>query len=405
LTNVLKRISYFYAKPTHSGVPYPLQKTVRDVVCMSAHSFSHFTPDSSTGPQLNAGVIGMGFIGEVHIRAIRASGNHVHAISAVTLEEAEIAAANSNVANAMTTKSLMADPNIDVVHICTPNVFHAELAEMAIRNGKHVICEKPLAISKADALRLTNLAREVGVVATVPFIYRFYPSIREARAQIQSSGVSPKLIHGFYLQDWLASISADNWRINPAIGGPSRAFSDIGVHWCDLIEFVSGHKIVRVNAQLLKIFETRGNNTAVSTEDGGCILFQTDKGAQGSLVLNQASAGRKNKLWFSIEGPEYSFVFDQENPDSLWRGGIEVNETYMRGAQDESAGANKYSFLPAGHPQGYQDCFNAFVADTYEAIDGKDIEGLPRFVDGFRASQLTEAVLHSAASQGWVDIK
>jgi predicted dehydrogenase len=350
-------------------------------------------------------VIGMGFIGEVHIRAIRASGNHVHAISAVTLEEAEIAASNSNVANAMTTKSLMADPNIDVVHICTPNVFHAELAEMAIRNGKHVICEKPLAISKADALRLTNLAREVGVVATVPFIYRFYPSIREARAQIQSSGISPKLIHGFYLQDWLASNGADNWRINPAIGGPSRAFSDIGVHWCDLIEFVSGHKIVRVNAQLLKIFETRGNNTAVSTEDGGCILFQTDKGAQGSLVLNQASAGRKNKLWFSIEGPEYSFVFDQENPDSLWRGGIEVNKTYMRGAQDESAGSYKYSFLPAGHPQGYQDCFNAFVADTYDAIDGHEIDGLPRFVDGLRASQLTEAVLQSAATKEWVEIK
>jgi predicted dehydrogenase len=177
------------------------------------------------------------------------------------------------------------------------------------------------------------------------------------------------------------------------------------VHWCDLIEFVTGHKIVRVNAQLLRIFETRGNNTAVSTEDGGTILFQTDKGAQGSLVLNQASAGRKNKLWFSIEGPEYSFVFDQEHPDALWRGGIDVNQTYMRATQGESAAANRYSFLPAGHPQGYQDCFNAFVADTYEAIDGHDIEGLPRFVDGLRATQLTEAVLQSAASQGWVDIK
>lgn len=372
---------------------------------MSTHTFSGAATSNTNGAKHIAGVIGMGFIGEVHIRAIRASGSNAYAISAVTIEEAKIAAENSNVPNAMTTEALMADPNIDVVHICTPNVFHAELAEMAIRNGKHVICEKPLAITQAEALHLTNLAREFGVVATVPFIYRFYPSIREARAQIQSSGVSPKLIHGFYLQDWLASISADNWRINPAIGGPSRAFGDIGVHWCDLVEFVSGHKIVRVNAQLLQVFETRGNNTAVSTEDGGCILFQTDKGAQGSLVINQASAGRKNKLWFSIEGPEYSFVFDQENPDSLWRGGIEVNETYMRGAQDESAGANKYSFLPAGHPQGYQDCFNAFVADTYGAIDGHEIDGLPRFVDGFRASQLTTAVLQSAATKEWVEIK
>jgi len=372
---------------------------------MSTHTFSHFTTTSIAEAKHNAGVIGMGFIGEVHIRAIRASGNNVHAVSAVTIDEAKEAAEYSNVPNAMTTEALMADPAIDVVHICTPNVFHAELAEMAIRNGKHVICEKPLAISQTDALHLTKLAHEAGVVATVPFIYRFYPSVREARAQILASGISPKLIHGFYLQDWLASVGTDNWRINPAIGGPSRAFGDIGVHWCDLVEFVTGHKIVRVNAQLLRVFETRGKEIEVSTEDGGCILFQTDKGAQGALVLNQASAGRKNKLWFSIEAPEYSFVFDQENPDSLWRGGVEVNETYMRATQGESAAANPYSFLPAGHPQGYQDCFNAFVADSYKAIDGQELDGLPRFVDGFRASQLTEAVLQSAASQGWVDIK
>lgn len=371
---------------------------------MSQNSLSHATILNPIRRTHNVGVIGTGFIGEVHIRAIRASGNNVQAVSAANLNEAKAAALKSNISSALTTEAIMADSNIEVVHICTPNVFHAELAEMAIRNGKHVICEKPLAISESDSQHLTNLAAEFSVIATVPFIYRYYPSIREARELIHSSGISPKLIHGFYLQDWLASIGADNWRINPKMGGPSRAFGDIGVHWCDLVEFVSGHKIVRVNAQLLKIFETRGNNVSVSTEDGGCILFQTDKGAQGSLVLNQASAGRKNKLWFSIEGPEYSFVFDQENPDSLWRGGIEVNETYMRGSQGESAAANRYSFLPAGHPQGYQDCFNAFVQDTYDAIDGREIDGLPRFVDGYRASKLTAAVLRSAATNNWVEI-
>jgi hypothetical protein len=371
---------------------------------MTEHSISQVLTPSSVRGKHNVGVIGTGFIGEVHIRAIRASGNFVQAVSAATLEEARAAATKSNIPNALTTDAIMSDSSIDVVHICTPNVFHAELAEMAMRSGKHVVCEKPLAISVSDARRLTDLARDLSLIATVPFIYRYYPSIREARALIQSSGISPKLIHGFYLQDWLASIGTDNWRINPALGGPSRAFGDIGVHWCDLIEFVSGHRIVRVNAQLMKVFQTRGNNTAVSTEDGGCILFQTDKGAQGSLVLNQASAGRKNKLWFSIEGPEYSFVFDQENPDSLWRGGIEVNETYIRGSLGQSPAANRYSFLPAGHPQGYQDCFNAFIADTYEAIAGNQIDGLPEFFDGFRASQLTEAVLNSAATQSWVEI-
>lgn len=378
---------------------------VTEVVNMSAHTFSRATTLNSTRVKRNSGIIGMGFIGEVHIRAVRASGNNVYAVAAVTIEEAKVAAQHSDVPNAMTTEALMADPAIDVVHICTPNVFHAKLAEIAIGHGKHVICEKPLAISQADALHVTNLAQGAGVVATVPFIYRYYPSIWEARAQIKASGISPKLIHGFYLQDWLASINNDNWRIDPAIGGSSRAFGDIGVHWCDLVEFITDHKIIRVNAQLFKVFETRGVATEVITEDGGCILFQTDRGAQGSLVLNQAAAGRKNKLWFSIECPEYSFVFDQEHPNSLWRGGVEVNETFMRATPGESAAASLYSYLPAGHPQGYQDCFNAFIADTYKAIDGQEVEGLPRFVDGFRASQLTEAVLLSAATQRWVDIK
>ena len=351
----------------------------------------------------NVGLVGFGFIGEVHLRAIRAAGSTVQAVSAFSIEEAKAASEKTGIPRALSTEELLADKDIDVIHICTPNIYHAQLAELAIRNGKHVVCEKPLATSFSDAQRLTQLAEEFGVVATVPFVYRYDPTIHEARFQISQSGKSPDLIHGYYLQDWLASENADNWRVDPKLGGPSRAFGDIGVHWCDLIEFVSGEKIARVNAQFLKVFQNRGQNKSISTEDGATVLFETEKGAKGSFVLSQVSAGRKNKLWFSVEGPQYSYVFDQENPDSLWLGGIESNQIFIRGNLGESPEASRYSYLPAGHPQGYQDCFNAFVAETYAAIDGEEVEGLPRFIDGLRATQLTEAVLRSAEIRDWVE--
>ena len=353
---------------------------------------------------INAGVIGFGFIGEVHVRAIMAAGGVVTSIAAKTLEEAEVAAFRTGISKAVTIDEMVNDPDIHVIHICTPNIFHAEIAELAIRAGKHVICEKPLAVSVEQAQYLTQLAVEYNVVATIPFIYRYYPSVREARSRIAALKEPLNLLHGYYLQDWLSRETTVNWRIDPELGGPSRAFADIGVHWCDLLEFVTGHRITHINAQLMKVFNSRGEYKEISTEDGATMIFRTDKGAQGSLVLSQVSAGRKNKLWFSFESPTESFVFDQEAPDSLWIGGLDSNQIAMRGVIEESAGAKAHSFLPAGHPQGYQDCFNALVSDTYRAIAGSQIDGLPTFADGLRAAELTEAVLRSSQTSEWVEI-
>lgn len=353
---------------------------------------------------INAGVIGFGFIGEVHVKAIRDCGGVVTAIAAKTMEESQSAAAKTGVSKAVTIDEMVNDPDIDTIHICTPNIFHAEIAEQAIRAGKHVICEKPLAISVEQAQYLTQLAVEFNVVATVPFIYRYYPSVREARSRIAALKEPLNLLHGYYLQDWLSRETTVNWRIDPALGGPSRAFADIGVHWCDLLEFVTGHRITHINAQLMKVFNSRGEYKKINTEDGATMIFRTDRGAQGSLVLSQVSAGRKNKLWFSFESPTESFVFDQEAPDSLWVGGLDSNQIIMRGVNEESADAKAYSFLPAGHPQGYQDCFNALIRDTYRAIAGSFIDGLPTFVDGLRAAELTEAVLRSSQTGEWVEI-
>jgi predicted dehydrogenase len=358
-------------------------------------------------PQLviNAGVIGFGFIGEVHVRAIRAAGGVVTAIAAKTIEEATVAATKMGIAKAVTIEDMLNDKDIDVVHICTPNVFHAELAELVINSGKHVICEKPLATSAAEAMFLHELAVSKKVIATVPFVYRYHPSVREARSRVRGLKDSLNLFHGYYLQDWLSREKTLNWRLDSAIGGPSRAFGDIGVHWCDLLEFVTGHRITHLNAQLMKVFHQRGEMKEIDTEDGATMIFKTDKGAQGSLVLSQVSAGRKNKLWFSFESATESFVFDQEAPESLWIGGLASNQVVMRGVAEESEEAKMYSILPAGHPQGYQDCFNSFVGDTYRAIAGANVEGMPNFGDGLRAAKLTEAVLKSAKSGNWVEVK
>lgn len=363
--------------------------------------------DVAVTPQLviNAGVIGFGFIGEVHVRAIRAAGGVVTAIAAKTIEEAQAAAQKMGIEKALTIDELLRDPDIDVVHICTPNVFHAELAEKAIRAGKSVICEKPLAISVEQAQLLSDLVAENQTVATVPFVYRYHPSVREARARINNMTDSLVLFHGYYLQDWLSRESTLNWRLDSSIGGPSRAFGDIGVHWCDLLEFVTGHRITHINAQFMKVFASRGEQASIDTEDGATMIFKTDKGAQGSLVLSQVSAGRKNKLWFSFESPTETFVFDQEAPESLWVGGLASNQIVFRGVAEESEEAKAYSFLPAGHPQGYQDCFNAFVSDTYRSISGIEVDGVPTFIDGLRAAKITEAVLESSKTGTWVEIK
>jgi predicted dehydrogenase len=266
-----------------------------------------------------------------------------------------------------------------------------------------VICEKPLAVDAGEAAELVALAAEAGVTATVPFVYRFYPTVREARSRVADGTAGPvRLLHGSYLQDWLVEDTDDNWRVDAAAGGASRAFADIGVHWCDLVEFVSGHRITRLAARTVVAHPTRGGRT-VTTEDAAVVLFETDQGAAGNLTISQISPGRKNRLWFSVDGATESLTFDQENPETLWIGGREVNRQLLRGTS-ESPGAARYTVVPGGHPQGYQDCFDAFVADTYAALRGEAPDGLPTFADGLRAARITEAVLESSRQSAWVEV-
>ncbi|MCU1669183.1 MAG: Oxidoreductase domain protein [Blastococcus sp.] len=367
--------------------------------------------------RIRSGIIGTGFIGGVHAAAVRAAGGVVQAVASTTPEKAQDAAAAWHGEHAAASGlELIERDDVDVVHICTPNSTHAELAHAAIAAGKAVVCEKPLAVDPASASGLVEAAAAAGVVNALPFVYRFYPTVREARDRIARDEAGPLwLLHGSYLQDWLAGRDASNWRVDPALGGASRAFGDIGIHWCDLMEFVTGHRITRLTARWANALAERpappdgtngstGARVPVATEDGAVVAFETDRGATGSVVVSQVSLGRKNRLWFSFDGLDAAYVFDQELPDSLWVGGLRESHVVPRDPDTLSSPAGRYARLPAGHPQGYQDSFTAFVADVYAAVSGDKPDGLPDFADGLRAARITAAVVESARSGDWVQV-
>ncbi|MFE9438417.1 Gfo/Idh/MocA family protein [Streptomyces sp. NPDC006602] len=363
--------------------------------------------------RIRSAIVGTGFIGAVHARAVHAAGGVVTAVAATTPERGAEAALRLRADRSGTAEDIVTADDVDLVHICTPNHLHAPLVERALAAGKHVVCEKPLATSTADARLLAELAATVGTVTAVPFVYRFYSTVRDARGRIARGDTGPlRLLHGTYLQDWLSRPEDDNWRTDPALGGRSRAFGDIGVHWCDLVEFTSGHRITRLAARLLHVPRgtadtavESGTGTGTGTEDGVVVQFETDRGALGSAVVSQVSPGRKNRLWFSLDGADASVQFNQEEPDALWIGGRGGNTVVPRGAETTTAPAHRYDMVPTGHPQGYQDCFTSFVADVHAAIAGDPPDGLPTFADGLRAALLTDAVLESAADGGsWKEV-
>ena len=341
---------------------------------------------------LRAGIIGAGFIGAVHAHAVRACGGQVSRVAASTPDRsAEAAARLGAAAGAGSGEQVIDADDVDVVHVCTPNSLHVPLARRALAAGKPVVCEKPLATSLDQARALA--AEADAVIATVPFVYRFYPSVREARARIGAGEAGAlQLLHGAYLQDWQAGGAPAGWRGQEAEGAAYRTFADIGVHWCDLAEFTSGHRITRLLA---------------STPPGGtatALQFGTDRGATGSVLVSQTSFGRRNALRISLDGERAAYRFDQEDPETLRVGTAGADLAVHRGGPGYSAAASRLSLLPPGHPQGYQDCFNAFVADTYAAIRRDAPEGLPGFADGLRAAVLTDAVARSSTSSAWVDV-
>ncbi|MEA9564654.1 MULTISPECIES: Gfo/Idh/MocA family oxidoreductase [unclassified Xanthomonas] len=371
--------------------------------------------------KLGIAIVGTGMIGAVHRRAALLAGAEVRGIAASSPQRARDVAQSWGVPRAYRDiEEVVADPQVQVVHVCTPNHLHRAMAQAALQAGKHVICEKPLATTLQDAQALVALAASTGLVATVPFVYRYHPVIREARARIAQGELGPlRLIHGSYLQDWLLDPASNNWRVDPALGGASRVFADIGSHWCDLVEWVGGERFVEVSAAFATVIAERGALTgqsfstptaggavqAVASEDVAAAMFRTGAGTLASLTVSQVSAGRRNRLWFEIDGARASVAFNQEDAERLWIGlPDQREEIFVRGPGAGSAEQRRLSTLPAGHAQGYGNCFEAFVADTYRAIEGERPEGLPTFEDGVRSALIVDRVITSARTRAWTAI-
>lgn len=367
---------------------------------------------------LRIAILGAGMIGAVHRRAALLAGAHVVGVMASNPQRSGDAArewATDPIRNA----DELAELAPDVVHVCTPNGLHVEHVKAAIASGAHVICEKPIAVSTQEADALVELASRTGRVATVPFVYRFHPLVREIRARIQEGGFGRlQLVHGSYLQDWLLSPLATSWRVDSRVGGPSRTFADIGSHWCDLMEFVTGERIASLSAATTITVPERpamsvasfsgeaasGPLAKVDTEDAASVIFRTASGVLGTVLVSQVSAGRKNRLWIEIDGESQSAVFDQEQPESVWFGREGSAEIVQRDPGRGAAEQRRLSSLPAGHAQGYAQCFENFVADSYAAVRGGTPDGLPTFEDGARSARIVDAVLESALTGDWVDI-
>ncbi|GAA3709148.1 Gfo/Idh/MocA family oxidoreductase [Nonomuraea antimicrobica] len=370
-----------------------------------------------SGP-VRAAIVGGGMVAAIHRRAVHAAGGVVVGVLGSRPERSAQIAADWDVATFPDLDALLA-AEIDVVHVCTPNSTHASYATAVLRAGRHLVCEKPVATSFSEAEGLAAVAAESGVVATVPYVYRYHPLVRELRARRLAGEFGRwHALHGSYLQDWMLSPDVGNWRVQVETGGRSRAFADIGSHWCDLVEFVSGERFVSLTALTSVAVPERPTGSAqtftttagatpavtVTTDDLAVVTLTTASGVPANVVVSQVAAGRRNRLWFELDGAVASAVFDQESPETAWIGTPDGATVIARGAGRASGDQRRLSYLPGGHAQGYQDCFNAFVADTYVAIAGDPPDGLPTLADGVRSVGIVDTVLDSAASGAWTAI-
>lgn len=359
------------------------------------------TPASPPPPSI--GMLGAGFMARTHTHAARQAGATLEALASSSPDRAARAASELGYRRALAADDLLAE-GLQFVHVCSPNSSHLEYARAALRAGSHVICEKPLATTSADAQSLVTAAAEAGRLGAVPFVYRYHPMVREARARVANGETGTVLtISGQYLQDWLLEASDDNWRVGFESGGPSRAFADIGSHLVDLLEFVTGDRIARLVATTSTVHAERAGSV-VLTEDAVALTVELERGGIGSLLVSQVAPGRKNGLVFEIAGTKESLRFEQEDPERLWVGRRGHSLLLRRDPDNLAPDAARISSVPAGHPLGYLSAFDAFVADAYAVAAGEHREGLPTFADGARAAAVTDAVLASAAHNTWVEV-
>jgi predicted dehydrogenase len=359
------------------------------------------------------GLVGPGFIAAHHLDAVRRLGNvDVIGIAGSSLEAATKRAHELNAGRAYASyRDLLADPAVHVVHNTTPNHLHREVSLAALRAGKHVISDKPLAATMQEARELYEAARDANLAHVVTFNYRGYPLVQQARAMIAEGGIGRSVfVHGCYLQDWLTDERAYTWRLDPKRGGASSALGDIGSHWCDLAEHVTGARIIAVLADLQTVVPMRetpeGTRQEIVSEDLASVLLRFDNGARGCVTVGQVLPGHKNDLRLEVNGRDASLAWRQEQPNELWIGHhAKANAALTRDPSLLDPSARAYAHLPAGHPEAWADAFRNVISDAYawirnDARPEAKPGALPTFADGYRNSLLVDAMLKSHAAGG-----
>jgi predicted dehydrogenase len=377
---------------------------------------------------IRTAIFGTGFMGRVHLEAVRRlEFVEVAAIAGRNAEAARGLGEGFSVPTIATDyRDVLRDPAIDAVHICTPNAQHFSMAKDALEAGKHVICEKPLATTVEQGEELVALAARKGVRNCVCHNLRFYPMVQQMRRMREAGDLGEILVlQGTYFQDWLLYDMDWNWRVDAKAGGPSRCMADIGSHWFDLAEHVTGLQVSSLCADLQTFHpkrkqpkhsvETFANKllgpedyieTAVNTEDFGAVVFHMGARARGSVTASQVSAGRKNRLNIEICGTRSSVAWNQERPDELWVGHRDSgNEIFVKDPSLLKPEARSYADLPGGHSEGYDDTFKQIFRRFYASIGapGNPPE-YPQFVDGLRQLAILGAALQSHQTRSWVDI-
>ncbi len=380
--------------------------------------------------EIKVGIAGSGFIGPAHLEGLRRNHIQVVGLAEVNLEQAQKKAAELGIPRAFSSfEAMLADPEINVVHLATPNHLHYPQAKAALLAGKHVVCEKPLATNAHESAELVKLAAEKRLVNAINFNLRFYPLSQQARSMAQAGELGEVfIIQGSYLQDWLQLPTDWNWRLETELGGTLRAVADIGSHWLDLTTFITGLRLEAVMADFKTIHPIRKKparpvetftgkmltpadyvDQPIKTEDYASILLRYQGGAHGVLTVSQVSAGRKNRLYYEIDGSKASIAFDSERNNELWIGHRErPNEMLLKDPSLLGPEARSVASYPGGHNEGFPDTFKQLTARVYAYIQQGDYTrqpDFPTFADGHYELQLCEAIEQSAKEERWVKIK
>jgi len=373
-------------------------------------------------------VFGTGFVGRVHLEGIRRLGFvQLYAIGEPQIEKANQLAAEFGVPKTEADyRRILEDPAVDAVHVCTPNFMHFPIAKDALQAGKHVICEKPLATSVAQASELVALAASTGRRNATFHNLRYYPMVQHMRRMREDGDLGEILVvQGTYSQDWLLLDTDWNWRLDSKHNGPSRCLADIGSHWCDMAEHVTGQRITSVCADLQTFHQTRKQpkgpietfagktlrpedyqEVPIDTEDFGAVVFRMGDRTRGAFTASQVSAGRKNRLNIEIYGTRCGVSWDQERPDELWIGQRNsANQVIIKDPSLLKDKAKSFADLPGGHSEGYDDTFKQVFRRFYRSIgDASAPIEYPQFADGLRQLTILEAELKSHQQRAWVDV-